>query len=192
MEMLFWTAKCADGQNEQAVETEQPDEEDYINENARRQKKCSWRKMFRQVTKMFMTKILMRKMFTVRKIFTGRNDQVGENGQAEEHKQPEEEGRGTSDGQNPESSQQASDVRYFLTAYISEYFQVDETGLKYDMQAESVKIQNQKGQETEITKLTAKYRLKMHKQIHSVLKYGFTEGGISDFSCFGILSGVPG
>ena len=64
--------------------------------------------------------------------------------------------------------------------------------MKYDMQAESVKIQNQKGQETEITKLTCEVPVKMHKQIHSVLNTGFTEGEISDFSCFGILSGVPG
>ena len=61
-------------------------------------------------------------------IYLKENDQAGENGQAEEHKQPEEEGQGTNDGQNPESSQQVSDVRYFLTAYISEYFQVEETG----------------------------------------------------------------
>lgn len=50
-------------------------------------------------------------------------------------------------------------ARYFLTAYISEYFQVEESGLKYDMQAESVNIQNQKGKETEITKLTCEVQL---------------------------------
>lgn len=50
-------------------------------------------------------------------------------------------------------------VRYFLTAYISEYFQVEESGLKYDMQAEPVHIQNQKGKETEITKLTCEVQL---------------------------------
>lgn len=45
-------------------------------------------------------------------------------------------------------------ARYFLTAYISEYFQVNEEGLKHDMQAESVQIQNQKGETVQITKLT--------------------------------------
>lgn len=63
-----------------------------------------------------------------------------------------------SDGNIKEDVNDRSDknetARYFLTAYISEYFQVEESGLKYDMQAESVHIQNQKGKETEITKLT--------------------------------------
>lgn len=45
-------------------------------------------------------------------------------------------------------------ARYFLTTYISEYFHVNESGLKHDMQAEPVKIRNQKGEEIEITKLT--------------------------------------
>lgn len=50
-------------------------------------------------------------------------------------------------------SEGQQETKYFLTAYISEYFQVDESGLKHDMKAESVQIQNQKGEETEITKL---------------------------------------
>ena len=49
--------------------------------------------------------------------------------------------------------------RYFLTAYISEYFQVKEDDLKHDMQAESVQIQNQKGEITQITKLTCEVLL---------------------------------
>lgn len=49
--------------------------------------------------------------------------------------------------------------RYFLTAYISEYFQVKEEDLKHDMQAESVQIQNQKGETTQITKLTCEVPL---------------------------------
>lgn len=61
-------------------------------------------------------------------------------------------------GETPEPDDDKAEkdetARYFLTAYISEYFQVEESGLKYDMQAESVHIQNQKGKETEITKLT--------------------------------------
>ena len=56
------------------------------------------------------------------------------------------------EGQQEENAQQ-TECQYFLTAYISEYFQVDESGLKHDMKAESVQIQNQKGEETEITKL---------------------------------------
>ena len=66
-------------------------------------------------------------------------DETEQNGQ-EEEKEPEQEVQ-------PE-------VKYYLTVYISEYFQVDESGLKHDMQAESVKIHNQKGTETEITRLT--------------------------------------
>lgn len=61
-------------------------------------------------------------------------------------------------GETPEPDDDKAEkdetARYFLTAYISEYFQVEESELKYDMQAESVHIQNQKGKETEITKLT--------------------------------------
>lgn len=61
-------------------------------------------------------------------------------------------------GETPEPDDDKAEkdetARYFLTAYISEYFQVEESGLKYDMQAESVHIQNQKGKETEIMKLT--------------------------------------
>lgn len=61
-------------------------------------------------------------------------------------------------GETPEpddgKAEKDETARYFLTAYISEYFQVEESGLKYDMQAESVHIQNQKGKETEIMKLT--------------------------------------
>ena len=61
-------------------------------------------------------------------------------------------------GETPEPDDDKAEkdetARYFLTAYISEYFQVEESGLKYDMQAVSVHIQNQKGKETEITKLT--------------------------------------
>lgn len=68
-----------------------------------------------------------------------------------------------SDGNIKEDMNDRSDknetARYFLTAYISEYFQVEESGLKYDMQAEPVHIQNQKGIETEITKLTCEVQL---------------------------------
>ena len=143
------------GQNEQAVETEQPDEEDYINENAQAAEEMQLEENVPSGDEDVYDEDTQDE-----DIFFEENNQTGENGQAEEHKQPEEEGQGTNDGQNPESSQQVSDVRYFLTAYISEYFQVDETGLKYDMQAESVKIQNQKGQETEITKLTCEVPVK--------------------------------
>ena len=143
------------GQNEQAVETEQPDEEDYINENAQAAEEMQLEK-----NTLSDDEDVYDEDAQDEDIFLEENNQAGENGQAEENKQPAEEGQGTSDGQNPENSQQASDVRYFLTAYISEYFQVDETGLKHDMQAESVKIQNQKGQETEITKLTCEVPVK--------------------------------
>ena len=143
------------GQNEQAVETEQPDEEDYINENAQAAEEMQLEK-----NTLSDDEDVQDEDAQDEDIFLEENNQAGENGQAEENKQPAEEGQGTSDGQNPENSQQASDVRYFLTAYISEYFQVDETGLKHDMQAESVKIQNQKGQETEITKLTCEVPVK--------------------------------
>ena len=57
-----------------------------------------------------------------------------------------------SEGQQEENTR-PTETKYFLTAYISEYFQVDESGLKHDMKAESVQIQNHKGEETEITKL---------------------------------------
>ena len=143
------------GQNEQAVETEQPDEEDYINENAQAAEEMQLEK-----NTLSDDEDVYDEDAQDEDIFLEENNQAGENGQAEENKQPAEEGQGTSDGQNPENSQQASDVRYFLTAYMSEYFQVDETGLKHDMQAESVKIQNQKGQETEITKLTCEVPVK--------------------------------
>lgn len=66
-------------------------------------------------------------------------------------------------GETPEPDDDKAEkdetARYFLTAYISEYFQVEESGLKYDMQAEPVHIQNQKGIETEITKLTCEVQL---------------------------------
>ena len=143
------------GQNEQAVETEQPDEEDYINENAQAAEEMQLEK-----NTLSDDEDVYDEDAQDEDIFLEENNQAGENGQAEENKQSAEEGQGTSDGQNPENSQQASDVRYFLTAYMSEYFQVDETGLKHDMQAESVKIQNQKGQETEITKLTCEVPVK--------------------------------
>ena len=62
-------------------------------------------------------------------------------------------------GQTQQDIQNTSEIakeaaRYFLTVYISEYFQVNEEGLKHDMQAESVQIQNQKGETVQITKLT--------------------------------------
>ena len=149
------------GQNEQAVETEQLDEDGYMNEKVQAEEEMQLEENVPSGDEdVYDEDTHEEDVYGEEDIYLEENDQVGENGQAEEHKQPEEEGRGTSDGQNPESSQQASDVRYFLTAYISEYFQVDETGLKYDMQAESVKIQNQKGQETEITKLTCEVPVK--------------------------------
>ena len=143
------------GQNEQAVETEQLDEDGYMNEKVQAEEEMQLEENVPSGDEDVYDEDTQDE-----DIFFEENNQTGENGQAEEHKQPEEEGQGTNDGQNPESSQQASDVRYFLTAYISEYFQVDETELKYDMQAESVKIQNQKGQETEITKLTCEVPVK--------------------------------
>ena len=77
-----------------------------------------------------------------------------------------------SDGNIKEDMNDWSDknetARYFLTAYISEYFQVEESGLKYDMQAESVHIQNQKGKETEITKLTCEVQLDDEKDTFSL------------------------
>lgn len=143
------------GQNEQAVETEQLDEDGYMNEKVQAAEEMQLEENVPSGDEDVYDEDTQDE-----DIFFEENNQAGENGQAEEHKQPEEEGQGTNDGQNPESSQQVSDVRYFLTAYISEYFQVEETGLKYDMQAESVKIQNQKGQETEITKLTCEVPVK--------------------------------
>ena len=138
------------GQNEQAVETEQLDEDGYMNEKVQAEEEMQLEENVPSGDEdVYDEDTHEEDVYGEEDIYLKENDQAGENGQAEEHKQPEEEGQGTNDGQNPESSQQVSDVRYFLTAYISEYFQVDETGLKYDMQAESVKIQNQKGQETE-------------------------------------------
>ena len=43
--------------------------------------------------------------------------------------------------------------KYFLTAYISEYFQVEETQIPVGTQMETVVIRNQKGEKTELTKL---------------------------------------
>ena len=73
-------------------------------------------------------------------------------GESAEGKENQTEGEKTA-GSNTENS------RYFLTAYISEYFQVKEDDLKHDMQAESVQIQNQKGETTQITKLTCEVLL---------------------------------
>ncbi len=149
------------GQNEQAVETGQPDEEDYINENAQAAEEMQLEENAPSGDEdVYDEDTQDEDIYGEEDIYLEENDQTGENGQAEENKQPAEEGQGTNDGQNHESSQQASDARYFLTAYISEYFQVDEAGLRHDMQAESVKIQNQKGQETEITKLTCEVPVK--------------------------------
>lgn len=149
------------GQNEQAVETEQPDEEDYINENAQAAEEMQLEENLPSGDEdVYDEDTYDEDVYGEEDTYLEENDQAGENGQAEENKQPAEEGQGTNDGQNPESSHPASDARYFLTAYISEYFQVDETGLKHDMQAESVKIQNQKGQETEVTKLTCEVPVK--------------------------------
>ena len=149
------------GQNEQAVETEQLDEDGYMNEKVQAEEEMQLEENVPSGDEdVYDEDTHEEDVYGEEDIYLKENDQAGENGQAEEHKQPEEEGQGTNDGQNPESSQQVSDVRYFLTAYISEYFQVEETGLKYDMQAESVKIQNQKGQETEITKLTCEVPVK--------------------------------
>lgn len=43
--------------------------------------------------------------------------------------------------------------KYFLTAYISEYFQVEEAQIPVGTQMETVVIQNQKGEKAELTKL---------------------------------------
>lgn len=43
--------------------------------------------------------------------------------------------------------------KYFLTAYISEYFQIEEAQVPAGTQMETVVIRNQKGEETELTKL---------------------------------------
>ena len=75
----------------------------------------------------------------------------------ENTEQQEQADEAESEGQEEEKKTEQDtqpEKKYYLTAYISEYFQVDESGLKHDMQAESVKIHNQKGTETEITKLT--------------------------------------
>ena len=73
-------------------------------------------------------------------------EQQGENAQTEQNNQQT--------GEEQPNQDKLSDEKYFLTAYISEYFQVNESGLKHDMQAESVRIRDQKGEATEITRLT--------------------------------------
>ena len=93
------------GQNEQAVETEQPDEEDYINENAQAAEEMQLEK-----NTLSDDEDVYDEDAQDEDIFLEENNQAGENGQAEENKQPAEEGQGTSDGQNPENSQQDSDV----------------------------------------------------------------------------------
>ena len=77
----------------------------------------------------------------------GTDENYGESARAEGNEQNIE------NGQSEENTQLKKNVRYFLIAYISEYFQVDESGLKHDMQAETVHIKNQRGEDTEITKL---------------------------------------
>lgn len=77
----------------------------------------------------------------------GTDENYGESARAEGNEQKIE------NGQSEENTQLKKNVRYFLIAYISEYFQVDESGLKHDMQAETVHIKNQRGEDTEITKL---------------------------------------
>ena len=73
-------------------------------------------------------------------------EQQGENTQTEQNNQQT--------GEVWPNQEKLSEEKYFLTAYISEYFQVNESGLKHDMRAESVRIKNQKGEATEITRLT--------------------------------------
>lgn len=98
------------------------------------------------------------------------NDQMYENMQQNENSQSDDAAQQDEDVPSDETAQsgektptdektQQEPARYYLNAYISEYFQVDESGLKHDMQAGSVHIQNQKGQETEITKLTCEVQL---------------------------------
>lgn len=43
--------------------------------------------------------------------------------------------------------------KYFLTTYISEYFQIEENQIPSGTQIETIVIQNQKGEQTELTKL---------------------------------------
>ena len=84
---------------------------------------------------------------------SGESTESDENGRSGESAQTEGNEQNTENGQSEENTQLKKDVRYFLIAYISEYFQVDESGLKHDMQAESVQVKNQKEEDTEITKL---------------------------------------
>ena len=80
--------------------------------------------------------------------------------ESEEYRKSEEnaEGSDTETGQTQQSEQENQNeiredkTRYFLTVYISEYFQVNAEALKNDLQAESVQIQNKKGETTQITK----------------------------------------
>ena len=73
--------------------------------------------------------------------------------ESEEYRKAEEnaEGSDTETGQTQQSEQENQNeiredkTRYFLTVYISEYFQVNAEALKNDLQAESVQIQNKKG-----------------------------------------------
>ena len=87
--------------------------------------------------------------------------------ESEEYREAEEnaEGFDTETGQTQQSEQENQNeiredkTRYFLTVYISEYFQVNAEALKNDLQAESVQIQNKKGETTQITKLTCEVLL---------------------------------
>ena len=87
--------------------------------------------------------------------------------ESEEYRKAEEnaEGFDTETGQTQQSEQENQNeiredkTRYFLTVYISEYFQVNAEALKNDLQAESVQIQNKKGETTQITKLTCETAL---------------------------------
>lgn len=87
--------------------------------------------------------------------------------ESEEYRKVEEnaEGSDTETGQTQQSEQENPNeiredtTRYFLTVYISEYFQVNAEALKNDLQAESVQIQNKKGETTQITKLTCETAL---------------------------------
>ena len=75
------------------------------------------------------------------------------------------EGSDTETGQTQQSEQENQNeiredkTRYFLTVYISEYSQINAEVLKNDLQAESVQIQNKKGETTQITKLTCETAL---------------------------------
>lgn len=84
---------------------------------------------------------------------SGESTEMDENERSGESAQTEENEQNTESGQSEENIQLKKNARYFLIAYISEYFQVDESGLKHDMQAESIHVKNQKGEDTEITKL---------------------------------------